>query len=60
MNARVLPTPGFDAALVLRIVQDFREVLGAEFEVQVVRAAAIAPDTSGNYRFIMSHALAAS
>jgi len=52
--------PGFDDALVPRIVAGFRQRLGAEVEVRVERVAAIAPEKSGKYRYIVSHALAPS
>jgi len=50
---------GFDAALVPLIVAGFRQRLGAEVDVQVERVAAIAPEKSGKYRYVVSHALAA-
>ena len=51
--------PGFDDALVPRIVAGLRQRLGAEVDVRVERVAAIAPEKSGKYRYVVSHALAA-
>ena len=41
------------------IVAGFKQRLGAGVQIQVDRVAAIAPEPSGKYRYIVSHALAA-
>lgn len=47
----------FDPAAVPAIVAAFKRRLGAAVEVQVERVAAIAPERSGKYRYVVSHAL---
>ena len=47
--------PGSEAI----IVAGFKQRLGAGVQIQVDRVAAIAPEKSGKYRYIVSHALAA-
>ena len=50
---------GFDPAATQAIVAGFKRRLGAAVEVQVQLVPAIAPEKSGKYRYIVSHALAA-
>ena len=47
----------FDPASVERIVSGFRARLGSTVDVEVELVAAIAPERSGKYRYIVSHAL---
>jgi phenylacetate-CoA ligase len=54
----LVPGAGYDAAVVPRIVQGFKQRLGAQVEVRVETVPAIAPERSGKYRYIVSHALA--
>ena len=49
----------FQVANEALIVAGFKKRLGADVEVRVDRVAAIAPEQSGKYRYIVSHALAA-
>ncbi|MBL8325990.1 MAG: phenylacetate--CoA ligase family protein [Rubrivivax sp.] len=57
-RVQIVPDQRYDAAMVpTTIVQGFRRRLGAEVEVQVETVAAIAPERSGKYRYIVSHAL---
>lgn len=53
----VVPDASFDPALVPRIVEGFRQRLGAGVEVEVNLVESIAPEKSGKYRYIVSHAL---
>jgi phenylacetate-CoA ligase len=50
---------GFDPNAVQAIVAGFKRRLGAAVEVQVRLVPSIAPEKSGKYRYIVSHALAA-
>jgi phenylacetate-CoA ligase len=54
----IVPEAGFDAGLLPGIRDGFRRRLGAEVEVQVRIVPAIAPEASGKYRYIVSHAVA--
>lgn len=49
---------GFDPGCAARIVEGFRRRLGPEVQVQVDVVDRIAPEKSGKYRYIVSHALA--
>ena len=49
----------FDTALLPLIVAGFKKRLGAAVDVQVQLVPEIAPERSGKYRYIVSHALAA-
>ena len=49
--------PQFDAASTGRIVDGFKKRLGADVDIQINRVDAIAPEKSGKYRYIISHAL---
>jgi phenylacetate-CoA ligase len=53
----IVPESRLDAALVSTIVDGFKQRLGAAVEVQVNSVEAIAPEASGKYRYIVSHAL---
>ncbi|MBL8342368.1 MAG: phenylacetate--CoA ligase family protein [Rubrivivax sp.] len=56
-RVQIVPDRRYDAAMVpTTIVQGFRRRLGAEVDVQVETVAAIAPERSGKYRYIVSHA----
>jgi phenylacetate-CoA ligase len=48
---------GFDGRQVDLIVQGFKKRLGPDVEVRVDMVKAIAPERSGKYRYIVSHAL---
>ncbi len=54
----IVPGKGFEDALVPRIVHGFKQRLGEQVEVRVEKVPAIAPERSGKYRYIVSHALA--
>jgi len=47
----------FEAHQVTKVVQAFKQRLGAQVDVEVKRVAAIAPERSGKYRYVISHAL---
>jgi phenylacetate-CoA ligase len=49
---------GFDPSAVPAIVAGFKRRLGAAVDVQVQIVPSIAPEKSGKYRYIVSHALA--
>lgn len=51
---------GFDPASLGTIVSGFRARLGSQVQVDVRRVDAIAPEKSGKYRYVISHALARS
>lgn len=51
--------PVFDPACIPQIVAAFRARLGSDVEVQVRLVDEIAPERSGKYRYVVSHALAA-
>jgi phenylacetate-CoA ligase len=57
-RVEVVPGPGFEDTHGERIVRGFRQRLGEEVEVRVEKVPAVAPEQSGKYRFIVSHALA--
>jgi phenylacetate-CoA ligase len=52
---QVVPGPGFDDAARERIKRDFRARLGGAVQVRVDLVAAIAPEASGKYRYVVSH-----
>jgi len=55
-QVQVVPGPGFNpAANVPQIVQGFQRRLGAQVQVQVEQVAAIAPEKSGKFRYVVSH-----
>ena len=55
-EVQVVPGPGFDAAQrVPQIVQGMQRRLGAQVQVQVQQVAAIAPEKSGKFRYVVSH-----
>ncbi len=57
-RVELVPEAAFDRGLLPRIVSGFQQRLGAEVQVTVDVVAAIAPERSGKYRYIVSHALA--
>lgn len=59
-QVQVVADSGFDPGNVRRIVEGFRRRLGDQVDVQVELVAAIEPERSGKYRYIVSHALEAS
>lgn len=48
---------GFDPGLIRVIIDGFKKRLGSQVEVEVAMVTAIAPEKSGKYRYIVSHAL---
>ncbi len=52
---QVVPGPGFDVAARERIGREFRARLGESVRVRVDEVAAIAPEASGKYRYVVSH-----
>ena len=58
-SVELVAEAGFDAALMAVIVEGFKKRLGHDVEVEVTRVASIAPEKSGKYRYIVSHALTA-
>lgn len=56
-RVQIVPTAQFEAHRIDQIVQGFRQRLGAGVEVRVDLVAAIAPERSGKYRYVVSHAL---
>ena len=56
-RVEIVPEPGFDRASLPRIVEGFRRRLGQEVQITVDLVTEIAPERSGKYRFIVSHAL---
>ncbi len=52
---QVVPGPGFDAEQERSIVNGLRRRLGAGVQVSVERVAAIAPEKSGKFRYVISH-----
>lgn len=58
-RVELVPDARFDAAVLPTIVSGFRRRLGEEVEVRVETVPAIAPEKSGKYRYIVSHALGA-
>jgi phenylacetate-CoA ligase len=59
-RVELVPEPGFDPAAVRSIVSGFKGRLGAAVDVQVQIVSDIAPEKSGKYRYIVSHALEAT
>jgi len=59
-RVELVPDQLFDPASIPRIVAGFRQRLGAEVDIRVETVSAIAPEKSGKYRYIVSHALGAS
>jgi phenylacetate-CoA ligase len=53
-RVQVVPEAGFGAAQEQLIVDGFRRRLGAGVQVQLERVAAIAPEKSGKYRYVVS------
>jgi phenylacetate-CoA ligase len=56
-RVELVPEPAFDRGLLPRIVSGFQQRLGAEVQVTVDVVESIAPERSGKYRYIVSHAL---
>lgn len=58
-QVEVIPEAGFDPAQIERIRRGFGQRLGAGVRVDVSLVDAIAPERSGKYRYVVSHALTA-
>ena len=58
-RVEIVPAPSFDASISPTIVRCFRQRLGAEVDVRVILVDEIAPERSGKFRYIVSHALQA-
>lgn len=56
-QVELVPDKQFSPSVVPQIIAGFRKRLGAEVDVRVETVAAIAPEKSGKYRYIVSHAL---
>jgi phenylacetate-CoA ligase len=56
-QVQVVSGPAFKPDVVPRIVEGIQKRLGADVEVTVQLVPAIAPEKSGKYRYIISHAL---
>ena len=56
----LVPDEGFDSACLTRVAEGMRQRLGAGVEVDVRVVEAIAPERSGKYRYVISHALPAA
>ncbi len=56
-RVELVPHASFDVAQVGHIVQGFKKRLGSQVDVRVDMVKAIAPEKSGKYRYIVSHAL---
>jgi len=56
-RVELVPDARFDHAVLPAIVAGFRQRLGAEVSVEVDLVPVIAPEKSGKYRYIVSHAL---
>lgn len=59
-SVQLVTGPGFDEASVGIIESGFRRRLGTGVQVDVERVAAIAPEKSGKFRYIVSHVAGAS
>lgn len=59
-NVQLVTGPDFDEASLGHIQTGFRRRLGASVRVDVERVAAIAPEKSGKFRYIVSHVTVAS
>ncbi len=57
-RVELVPSATFDRGLVAGIVEGFKQRLGHEVDVRVDLVDAIAPERSGKYRYIVSHAVA--
>jgi phenylacetate-CoA ligase len=55
VQVQVVAGPGFGEASTAAIVQGFRRRLGDAVQVDVEPVAAIAPEKSGKYRYVISH-----
>lgn len=56
-RVEIVPGDGFDPAIAGRVVDGFKARLGPEVRIRVDIVPAIAPEKSGKYRYIVSHAL---
>ncbi|MEF7616864.1 AMP-binding protein [Aquincola sp. MAHUQ-54] len=54
-SVQIVAGPAFDAASEAAVVKGFRQRLGMQVAVDVVRVEAIAPERSGKFRYIVSH-----
>jgi phenylacetate-CoA ligase len=57
ITVQLVPGPSYDPGCERLIVEGFRRRLGATVSVEVERVGAIAPEKSGKFRYIVSHAL---
>lgn len=55
MVVKVLAGPGFGAAQEARIIRDFKSRLGESVDVRVDRVSDLANETSGKFRYVVSH-----
>lgn len=55
MVVKVLAGPGFGAAQEARIIRDFKSRLGEEVDVRIDRVSDMANETSGKFRYVVSH-----
>lgn len=58
-RVEIVPDSKFDATVQPMIVKGFKQRLGAEVEIQITLVDTIAPERSGKFRYIVSHALQA-
>lgn len=58
-SVELVAEQGFDPKVLPLIVEGFKKRLGQDVEVDITRVTAIAPEKSGKFRYIVSHALAA-
>ena len=56
IGVEIVEAAGFDLACEAEIIVGFRKRLGAEVVVEVRRVAQIAPEKSGKFRYVVSHA----
>lgn len=54
-SVQLVPGIGFDPACERTIVDSFRKRLGSHVTVDIQRVAAIAPEKSGKFRYVVSH-----
>ena len=57
ISVEIVEEAGFDAACEADIRVGFRQRLGPEVVVEVRRVARIAPEKSGKFRYVVSHAI---
>ena len=57
ITVQLVPAPDYDPGCEATIVEGFRRRLGAAVAVQVEKVGSIAPEKSGKFRYIVSHAV---